>query len=226
MPITGKEIGFRESEIELDPGEVGWPEFAKSVLVVALEHPKEKPEMDWWFGLTSPSGNKILVQIVNGLCAWITQNYDIAVFHFPYHVERGGIYLKDAAVLAGLGCIGRNNLLVTPDFGPRIRLRAMALSAHMPSTGPIAFDPCRMCGVLCRKACPQKAFDKKRCTTEDYGQKTLPAGDGFYMRTVCNQQMQKNNDSAKRETLEGFENPVKIIKYCRNCEMSCPVGKM
>ena len=62
MPITGKEIGFRESEIELDSGEVRWPEFAKSVLVIAVEHPEEKPEMDWWFGLKSPSGNKILVQ--------------------------------------------------------------------------------------------------------------------------------------------------------------------
>lgn len=226
IPITGKEIGFRKSDIELDPGEVRWPEFAKSVLVIAVEHPQEKPEMDWWFGLISPPGNTILMRTVNGLCEWIPSIFDIEVFHFPYHIEHGGIYLKDAAVMAGLGCIGRNNLLVTPDFGPRIRLRAMALSVPMPSTGPIAFDPCRLCADICRKACPQKAFDKRRYTAEVYGQTILPAGDGFYARPICNQQMQNNFDSARKETAEGFEKPVKIIKYCRKCEMSCPVGKI
>ncbi|MBU2628273.1 MAG: epoxyqueuosine reductase [Proteobacteria bacterium] len=226
MPVTGKEINIRESEMALDPGEVHWPEHAKSVLVVAVEHPKEKPEMDWWFGLISPPGNKILIKIVKGLCEWIPEIFNIEVFHFPYHIEHGGIYLKDAAVMAGLGCIGRNNLLVTPDFGPRIRLRAMALNVPMPSTGPTAFDPCGMCGDLCRKTCPQKAFDKKLYSSEVYDQTILPARDGVYARSTCNRQMQKNIDSARNETAEGLEKPVKIIKYCRNCEMSCPVGKI
>lgn len=225
MPVTGKEISIGESEIELDPGEVQWPKYAKSVLVIAIEHPKEKPEMDWWLGLKSPQGNKILMEIVKDLCEWIPEIFNIEVFHFPYHIEHGGIYLKDVAVMAGLGCIGKNNLLVTPDFGPRIRLRAMALSVPMPSTGPIAFDPCGLCENICRKACPQKAFDKKLYTSDVYSQTILPARDGVYARSICNQQMQKNVNSAKNETAEGFEKPVKTIKYCRNCEMSCPVGE-
>ncbi len=212
--------------MELDPGEVQWPELTKSVLVIAVEHPKDKPEMDWWFGLVSPPGNKILMEIVKSLCEWIPETFNIEVFHFPYNIEHGGIYLKDAAVMAGLGCIGRNNLLVTPDFGPRIRLRAMALNMPMPSTGPISFDPCRMCENLCRKTCPQKAFDKKFYASKKYSQTILPAGDGFYARPTCNQQMQKNIDSARNETAEGSEKPVKIIKYCRNCEMTCPVGEI
>jgi len=37
----------------------------------------------------------------------------------PYRVEQGGILLKDAAVLAGLGVTGKNNLVITPQLaGP------------------------------------------------------------------------------------------------------------
>jgi epoxyqueuosine reductase len=36
----------------------------------------------------------------------------------PYKVEEGGMFLKDAATLAGLGIIGKNNLLITPEFEP------------------------------------------------------------------------------------------------------------
>lgn len=226
MPVTGKEIGIRKGAMELSPGEVRWPEHAKTVLVVAVEHPEEKLEMDWWFGLVPPTGNTMLMKIVKELCEWIPDVFNIAVFHFPYHISHGGIYLKDAAVMAGLGCMGRNNLLVTPEFGPRIRLRALALNVSIPSTGPIAFDPCRLCGDRCRKTCPRKAFDKNLYPSELYDQDILPARDGGYARPTCNQQMQKNIDSAREETADGFEQPVKIIKYCRNCEMGCPVGKI
>lgn len=226
MPGGDKGVGSRDSTMGLKPGKVQWPEHAKALLVIAVEHPKDKPEMDWWHGRISPSGNKILVRIIRELCDWVEDTFGIGIFHFPYHIEKGGIYLKDAAAMAGLGCIGRNNMLVTPEFGPRVRLRAMALNVPMPSTGPTAFNPCLTCGDLCRKACPQKAFETQIYTQQTYGQSRLPARDGVYARSTCNQQMQKNIDHAREESAEGFENPIKIIKYCRNCEMSCPVGKI
>lgn len=225
MPGVGEGIGSREGEMELNPGEVKWPKEAKSILAVAVEHPKEKPEMDWWYGRISPSGNKLLVDAVKELCEWIPANFDIQVFHFPYHIEQGGIYLKDAAVMAGLGCIGRNNMVVTPEFGPRVRLRAMALSVPIPSTGPSGFDPCVQCDDLCRKACPQHAFDEAIYSPETYNLAILPGRDGTYARPSCNIQMQKNNDVAKAKIPVGFSKPVKVVKYCRMCEWSCPVGK-
>jgi epoxyqueuosine reductase len=72
--------------------------------------------------------------------------------------KRGGIFLKDAAVLVGLGCIGRNNLLLTPELGSKVRLLAMLLEAELAPTGPIDFYPCEGCEEFCRKACPQNAF--------------------------------------------------------------------
>lgn len=226
MAGVGEGIGTRKGEMELNPGEVKWPQEAKSILVVAVEHPKGKPEMDWWYGKKSPSGNKLLIDAIKELCEWIPSVFDIEVFHFPYHIEQGGIYLKDAAVMAGLGCIGRNNMVVTPDLGPRVRLRAMALSVPFPSTGPSGFDPCSQCDDLCRKACPEKAFSEVTYSPDKYDLTALPGKDGSYARPTCNIQMQKNNDNASEQKPEGFSNPVKVVKYCRICEWSCPVGKI
>ena len=143
----------------------------------------------------------------------------------PQDVHAGGIYLKDAAVMAGLGCIGKSNILVTPEYGPRIRLRALTLSESFPSTGPSPFNPCAICDGLCRKACPQNAFGETIYQAEDYNQDILPGRDGNFSRPVCGVQMDIDNDEAVEQDVESFEEPVKVIKYCRKCELTCPVGK-
>ncbi|MFH2093069.1 MAG: epoxyqueuosine reductase [Pseudomonadota bacterium] len=225
MPGAGKGIGTRTNDLGLKPGEAAWPENAKTILVIAVEHPDDKPEMDWWFGRIDPPGNRILANVIRQLCTWITDTYGIGVFHMPYHVEKGGTYLKDASVLAGLGCVGRNNILVTPEYGSRVRLRALTLDVNLPSTGPIGFDPCKDCDDLCRKACPQKAFKDQLYTSQEYGQDIFPGRDGYFSRPSCNIQMDKDNENAKEEHIEGSEDLVKLIKYCRRCEQACPVGK-
>jgi len=222
MPNVDRGIG---TNLDLKPGEVLWPDNAKTVLVIAEEHPEGKPDMDWWFGRVDPPGNRILASVIKQLCVWIKDTYEIGIFHLPYHVEKGGTYLKDSSVLAGLGCIGRNNILVTPELGPRVRLRALTLDVSLPSTGPIAFDPCSNCNDLCRKACPQNSFGEKIYTPKEYDQDILPGRDGSFSRPTCNIQMDEDNNVAKEQEVEGFDKPVKIIKYCRNCELACPVGK-
>lgn len=225
MPGAGEGVGTRENKLGLKPGEVLWPESAKTVMVIAVHHPEDKPEMDWWFGRADPPGNRILASVVKQLCTYIPEQFDCNVVHLPYHVEKGGTYLKDAAILGGLGCIGRNNILVTPEYGPRVRLRALTLNVELPSTGPLRYDPCTMCEGWCRKACPEHAFDKTIYSSDDYRQQILPGRDGNYARPVCNQQMDKNIEDGQEQTVGGFDKPVKIIKYCRRCELSCPVGK-
>lgn len=225
MPGAGEGIGTRKNKLGLQAGEVLWPEEAKTVMVIAVHHPEDKPEMDWWFGRVDPPGNKVLAKIVRELCAYIPQQFEINVFHLPYHVEKGGTFLKDASVLCGLGCIGRNNILVSKEYGPRVRLRALTLDVEFPSTGPLLFDPCNLCEGWCRKACPQNAFGKTMYTADEYQQEKLPGRDGSFSRPVCNLQMDNDNEVAKEQIVDGFDNPIKIIKYCRRCELSCPVGK-
>jgi epoxyqueuosine reductase len=226
MPDAGEGIGTRKNELGLKPGEAAWPENARTVLVIAVEHPEDQPEMDWWFGRIDPPGNRVLSQVVRNLCDWIEDTYQIGTFHMPYHVEKGGTYLKDSAVMAGLGCIGKNNILVTPEFGPRVRLRALTLDVAIPSTGPRDFNPCNDCDELCRRACPQKAFGRQVYAAKDYGQDILPGRDGHFSRPTCNVQMEIDNDVAREATVDGFDEPIKIIKYCRKCELACPVGKL
>ena len=225
IPVVDRVVGTLEGTMKLNPGEVQWPKEAKSILVIAVEHPENKPELDWWYGQISPPGNTLMINAVKALCEWISANFDINVNHFPYFIEQGGIYLKDAAVMAGLGCIGRNNMVVTPEFGPRVRLRAMSLSIPIPSTGPSRFDPCVRCDDLCRKACPQHSFDEQFNLTRTCEQVILPGRDGSYAHHTCYAEMKKNKEEATEAIPEGFSEPVKLIKCCRICEWSCPVGK-
>ena len=103
----------------------------------------------------------------------------IPSFKLPYHIEYGAIYMKDAAVMAGLGCIGKRNMLVTPQYGPRQRLRVMLIDTDLSATGPSDFDPCRACSMPCRDACPQQAFDEKIFSKTDFNSMHYPAAPAY-----------------------------------------------
>lgn len=67
---------------------------------------------------------------------------------------------KDAAVLAGLGTMGRNSLLITPEFGPRVRLACLVTEAPLEHTPPaVQEDLCVGCNA-CIRACPAHAIGK------------------------------------------------------------------
>ena len=207
----------------LPHGAVKWEPEEKTVLVFAVSHPEDEPELDWWCGEVNPPGNKLLAEISGKLKRYIEERYpDIHVYPKPYHVEKGGIYLKDAAVEAGLGCIGRNNLLITPEYGPRVRLRAIALSKELPPSKLSDFDPCLECGRPCAAACPKDAFSKVVYTREEGVPSCLPAREGDYYRKQCALEMEENERTAPMEqVLEYSKEPMPVIRYCRACEFSC-----
>lgn len=211
----------------LPHGVVKWNDSEESLMVFAVSHPEERPEIDWWYGEINPPGNKLLAQIAKKLRLYIQEKYpEISVFMKPYHVEKGGVYLKDAAVLAGLGCIGYNNLLVTKKYGPRVRLRAIGLSIKVKPTGPIAFNPCEKCDKPCIKACPQNAFSEVIYTPDETGLTLLPARDGNYYRKNCAIEMEINEKTAPLEDAPDYsQEPIPVIRYCRACEFSCKIGK-
>ncbi len=65
---------------------------------------------------------------------------------------------KHAAVAAGLGCIGRNGLLITEAFGPRVRLAALLTDAPFEPTEASKKDTCKDCHA-CIRACPAQALE-------------------------------------------------------------------
>ena len=184
---------------------VEWPSGVRSVLVLALHHPLNRPDLDWWDGKGTP-GNRVLMAVARKMADWFEGVLAAGAQSLPYHVESGGVFLKDAAVLAGLGVIGRNNLLITPEFGPHVRLRAVFLEPELVPTGPIEwFTPCESCDEPCRRACPTGALD-----------------DG-YLRGKCMGRMEEDRTSGYQETEGNPEAPVQV-KYCRRCEQACPAG--
>jgi epoxyqueuosine reductase len=117
--------------------------------------------------------------------------------------------LKDAAVLAGLGIVGKSNLLLNPEWGPRIRFRFILIEGDLEPTKPIeGFFPCESCGEICHSACPQDVFST-----------------GVYHRLSCIKQL--NADIANKipdGEVDEDGIPRLVIKYCRACEFACPVG--
>jgi O-acetylhomoserine (thiol)-lyase len=58
---------------------------------------------------------------------------------------------------AGLGTIGASHTLLTPRFGPRVRLVSVITDAVLPPDPPAARNLCTGCGQ-CLRNCPAKAF--------------------------------------------------------------------
>ncbi len=190
---------------------VTWREEHKSVLVWALDHPASEPILDWW-SLKVPGftpGNRVLRKLSKTLRVWLGEDLGISALSLPYQIERGGALLKDAAVLAGLGVIGRNNLLVTRELGSHVRLRGIFIEAELEPTGRTDYDPCNGCDMPCHSACPRGAFRS-----------------GTYERAMCKIEMDQND--ADVVVLDGptmgIDEECDVIKYCRSCELACPMN--
>jgi epoxyqueuosine reductase len=156
---------------------------------------------------------------------WLKNEIGIKTKKLPYYPGHGGILLKDAAVMAGLGCLGKNNMLIMPDYGPRVRLRALLADVLLPGTGPIDFDPCRDCDTPCRSVCPQKAFDLTIYSEKELGTRQLPARSGAFSWPLCRRQMEIDRSQAEHIKVEGEAGRRKAVENCRLCEYSCPVGQ-
>ncbi len=189
-----------------------WNEEHKSVLVWALVHPASEPALDWWSmkvpGFTP--GNRVMRSQSKQLRIWLGEELGIKALSLPYQIEFGGTFLKDSAALAGLGVIGKHNLLVTPEYGTRVRLRGIFMEAELEPTGLIDFDPCQDCDMPCHRACPREAFQN-----------------GSFNRVLCKQENDKRDADVYilDGSIMGIDEPSEVTKPCRFCELACPVAQ-
>jgi epoxyqueuosine reductase len=155
-------------------------------------------------------GNGMMRMQSRKLRIWLGEELGISALSLPYQIEYGGAFLKDSAVLAGLGVFGKHNLLVTPEYGTRVRLRGIFMEAELEPTGPLDFDPCNGCDMPCHRACPRDAFRS-----------------GSFERALCKQENDKRD--AEWEMLPGsimgIEEASEVVKPCRYCEFACPVAQ-
>jgi epoxyqueuosine reductase QueG len=68
---------------------------------------------------------------------------------------------KHAAQLSGLGTIGRHSLLITPQYGPRVRLACLLTEISLEASPLVQKDYCIDCDACIRK-CPAQALEVPR----------------------------------------------------------------
>jgi len=124
------------------------------------------------------------------------ENYNIAAIPIPSEpydywdkdtmTGKGLISLKHAGYLAGLGVIGRNNLLCNPEFGNLIKLGAILSNTKLDADTILYDDFCSDKCNLCVNSCPSGAIkgssvvqEKCRLQSEGTTKKGAPI-------TICN----------------------------------------
>ncbi|MBT8507957.1 hypothetical protein AZH53_05980 [Methanomicrobiaceae archaeon CYW5] len=185
----------------------GWNTFTGTVIVLGLYHDPRRPEMDWWEEGRSTEGDRMLRTVTTAVADWLSVKYGREAWDIPYQIDDGGIFLKDAAVLAGLGCIGRNNLVIVPKYGPRVRFRALWTDLELKEPVSVIHpSPCDECPGPCERACPQKALSG-----------------GRYIRERCLSRMDADKmEAARKKAKSGNPEPV---DHCRTCDLVCTAGK-
>ncbi len=74
-----------------------------------------------------------------------------------YRTITGAFSFKYAAVAAGLGVIGKNGLLLTPVYGPRVKLSVVLTEAELEADDVFSDDLCGDC-TICIRVCPAGAL--------------------------------------------------------------------
>jgi len=110
-------------------------------------------------GLLSWEGYKLVKKLhANGFKGLLLPSSD-----GPYDARflRGPLSYKNLAEAAGMGIIGWNSLLLTPEYGGRVRLAAVITDAPLNATPPTRMEsPCIKCGGACIRICPAEAIKK------------------------------------------------------------------
>jgi len=112
---------------------------------------------------------------------------------------------KQAAVAAGLGCIGKSALFLSEKYGPRVRLATVLTDVDLSGGFKPAFrmSPCENCN-LCVGACPAMAISGKTFEQE---------GNNILDRAACSRHMKEAYQRIGRGAV------------CGICMSVCPAGK-
>lgn len=139
--------------------------------------------------------------------------------------------LRHIAYEAGLGSIGKNNLLVTRQFGPRVRFVSILTDAELAPARPGDQNLCSECD-LCVEACPTGALKLKgeeavMLCAKHHMKYGLPGLIRFGIRLVkAPNDEEKINLIKSPEFWEFWQNlNTGVFYYCFDCLNSCPVGK-
>lgn len=221
----------------------------KRVIVLAKHLSNGAARIIPWGDRTKFYNDELALSMLEGasleLVYWLEELGYPAVIIPPTHVDPrryGGdptrhlpslLSLPHAAVEAGLGTLGLNEQLLTPEFGPRVVLTAVMCSANVEADQPRARGLCLgpSCG-RCLSACPADAVrhwkrDWDACDTHrsPYGFGKLV---GHLSAVMTEPDAQKKKELLRTETMFNLWQSILrgsgVITGCRRCADVCPVG--
>lgn len=99
---------------------------------------------------------------------------------------RGILSLKHAAVLAGLGVMGKNTLLVNDRYGNMLWLGAVLVSAELEPDALAAHEVCPPGCTVCLDACPQHALDGTTIDQRRCRERSISVTEGGGWALACN----------------------------------------
>lgn len=144
---------------------------------------------------------------------------------------KGDLNLKHAAGEAGLGTRGKSDLLLTKDYGPRVRLFGVITDANLEPTPKIEENYCTECDI-CIKNCPSGALSESGCDQGKCSRFAMKNGLPSILAFIG--ELEQLADSPKKmfKKLRGLDtwNYWQALSQgsfyeCFMCIQSCPVGK-
>jgi epoxyqueuosine reductase len=146
----------------------------------------------------------------------------------PHTRTVGSLSLKHAAVSAGMGQIGRSNLLLTPEFGPQQRLCAVVTEAALEADPRRELDLCIPGCRKCEDACPVGALGEGRYTVDPCFVYWSMGFERIFPRRLTELpaylSMLLKHARSRDVFIEMSQDYITDVDYCIACMRACPVG--
>lgn len=138
----------------------------------------------------------LLIEQTGGRAIPVPADEPYADWEAERHYGRGDLSHKHAAQATGLGRLGKNSLLITPQFGNRVHLVSVVTDVEFLCDPMLDWEPCPSGCKLCQKACPVGAIGENQQVDQ----------------ALCRAEMMTRLPKGT------------LIESCRLCRKVCPVG--
>jgi epoxyqueuosine reductase len=211
--IKGYESGFEEPDLDkrTDPAR-SLPE-PKSIISIAIAYPSKlmdapRSEPGAYRGILSRSAwgldyHQVLRNRLKRLEAWILERVPTA--RLESMVDTGALVDRAVAERAGVGWIGKNCCVITPEFGSWVFLGEMITNLPLPPDMPVT-ESCGDC-TLCIDTCPTGAL----------------VGPGQLNAQVCISFVTQTKGHIEDDAMK--EKIGNRLYGCDTCQIVCPKNK-